>query len=253
MPILNIKKKSLRIFFYAISLLLFGLVSQEIYWYVEEIMNEDRKAQVPLKMEQNLLENKAEFEKITTFLMKFKNLSYIDWREDESIFFIIQDSLVNINEIISDSLNRIDFSENGYSEINGALYLEEKIINVDFLDNDSIKVFTKRGTSFLLKNWTIVFEGKGNSPLIQKLFSYSNNSIDQLDLLKNNLDEIHCFEISKNEEFISLPFAGTHFRNFNYKIPIVSNLKKKDWNLIEKGYYRHFYDSHISCNMYIEW
>lgn len=151
--------------------------------------------------------------------------------------------------------NKVSFQINNptklqdYNVDNTIVLGDEATFNIDdihFLDSNRIEVHIK-DTSYLLNCWSIVFDGSKDHPLLEKVLTYAELNLKQLNSIEIFLKQVDCVWFDKSDTAIIFRYRGHWGEGFNYVIPINKTFKMFHLNSLSKEVYWEYYKTGLYC------
>lgn len=212
-----------------------GLIVWFFYdFHFKYVINEYQAKKIEKRLQDNFYNNQNSFKEILTFSKQFSKLENLEFKENGLVRFQVYDN----------SLDRTNYDPNFIIIGENSIF---EVLDINFLENNDFEVILE-DTVLSLENWIIDFEGKMSDPLIKKLLSYNEISLDQLQQLNKKLNQINCHGFDKNDNLITIRFIGHWGESFNYLIPLTDQTKRVVWNKLSDNYYWEHYRNPLFCD-----
>lgn len=213
---------------------LLGLMLWFAYdFHFKFVINAFQAKQIEKRLQENFHDNRIGFNELLTLSRQLNTLESVEFRENRKIHFQIYDSIQDRNAFENDFISIGNNSSSNVSDI-------------QFKDNNNILVISD-DQAFTSDSWTIDFQGEIGNPLVEKLLSYNNISLEQLKELEEKLGKINCQGFDKTDSLITIRFAGHWGESFNYLFPLTDKSDNKQWNKLADNFYWGHYQNGLFC------
>ncbi|WP_417590414.1 hypothetical protein [Owenweeksia hongkongensis] len=209
-----------------------------ILWFAYDLhfkylINDYQARQIEKRLQQNFHDNRDSFNELLTFSRQLSTIKSLEFRENGQIYFQIYDTIQDRKAFDNDF---ISIGNNSSTEV----------LDIQFKGNNTILVISE-DQDFLSKSWIIDYEGDIGNPIVEKLLSYNNISLEQLKELDKKLDKANCQGLDKNDSLITIQFVGHWGESFNYLFPLTNKSDSKQWHKLEDNYYWEHYQNGLFC------